>query len=365
MRLRLAAAGAAATALALLASCGGGSTNGPDPVPSTGGSADVSVVVFYDENANGTMDGSESVRLPDVVVRVGAMTSRTAGGTGRASFGSVASGSQTATVDATTLPAFYTAAPVTFQVPAAREILVPARLSIGSNRPNTYVAFGDSITEGRNFPGDDAYLGDLESRLRGRFGGSPAIINEGLGSTRSNQGADRIPGVLSADRPAYTLIMYGTNDWNRSECNRVDRLNTSCFTIPSLRAIVRSVKAAGSLPVLATIPPCNEGFSIFAPPQRNQWVVAANVQVRDMARQEGAALADVEASFFGYGRYEDLFVDHVHPNAQGQERIAEAFFQAISRPVGASGSFDGAAALQASRARRGLFLTPGPESPLE
>src|SRR5688572_18448476 len=201
MRLRLASAGAAATALGLLASCGGGSTNGPDPVPSAGGSADVSVVVFYDENANGTLDGSESVRLPDVVVRVGAMTSRTAGGTGRASFGSVASGSQTATVDATTLPAFYTAPPVPFQVPAAREIVVPARLAIGSNRPNTYVAFGDSITEGRNFPGDDAYLGDLESRLRGRFGGSPDIINEGLGSTRSNQGADRIPGVLSADRP--------------------------------------------------------------------------------------------------------------------------------------------------------------------
>lgn len=338
MRLRKVAPGAAAVMVGLLAACGGGdSTTGPGPTPS-GGSADVSVVVFYDENANGSLDAAERVRLPDVVVRVGGLTARTAGGSGRATLASLGSGTQTATVDATTLPAFYTADPVNFRVPVTGDVVVPARLPIGTNHPNTYMSLGDSITEGRNFPGDDSYLGGLESRLRGRFGGSPTLINEGRGSTRTNQGADLVVPLLNSNRPAYTLILYGTNDWNRTECNRLDRLNTTCYTIPSLRTIVRSVKAASSLPVLATIPPCNEGFNVLAPPQRNAWVSAVDAQIRELARQEGAALADVEASFYAYGRYEELFVDHVHPNDTGQERIAEAFFQAIARGgVGAAG----------------------------
>jgi len=59
--------------------------------------------------------------------------------------------------------------------------------------------------------------------------------------------------------------------------------------VASLRDIVRSAKGASSLPVLATIPPCNENFNQFSPPQRNAWVSAVDVQIRDLARDHGRA----------------------------------------------------------------------------
>src|SRR4029450_504723 len=105
------------------------------------------------------------------------------------------------------------------------------------------------------------------------------VINGGVGSTKSNQGALRIDDPLIAERPAYTLIVYGTNDYGQSEGNSVAKLATTCFTIESVRAIILSAKGAASLPVRATILPVNVDYDIRAPQQREAWVEAANVQV--------------------------------------------------------------------------------------
>jgi lysophospholipase L1-like esterase len=324
-----------------LAACGGGSPSGPAPVPSSGGSQSVTVVVFYDENGNGTIDSGEVARVPDVEVSLGGRSARSAAGTGRAVIDGVATGTFTPAVNAGTLPPFYGVGRLsTVQVPVSGEVAMPLVLPIGSNRPNTYMAFGDSITEGNNYPGDPSYRGPLGDKLRQHFGRA-TVLNEGVGSTKSNQGAARVDGPLNADRPAYTLILYGTNDWGQSECNSVAKLATTCFTIDSLRDIILSAKGSSSLPVLATIPPCNEGYDFRAPPQRNDWVSAVDVQIRDLARQQGVPLADVEKAFLAAGNDSRLFVDHIHPSAQGEELIATAFFQAVSRAAGAGGAFTG------------------------
>ena len=319
-----------ASLLLALAACGRSPT-GPDPMPSSGGTQSVSVVVFYDENGNGALDASEAVRVPDVEVSLGGRSARSAAGSGRAVIDGVPSGAFTPAVSSSTLPPFYALGRIgAVQVPAAGDVPVPLTLPIGSNRSNTYMAFGDSITAGDNYPGDPSYRGPLQQKLQQYFGRA-TVIGEGVGSTKSNQGAERIDGVLSADRPAYTLILYGTNDWNLSECKTVTRLATTCFTIASLRDIILSVKGSSSLPVLATIPPVNVGYSIFVPGPREDWLEAANVQVRDLAREQGAALADVEKAFLAVGDTSRLFVDHIHPSAEGEELIASAFFQAIAR----------------------------------
>jgi lysophospholipase L1-like esterase len=100
-----------------------------------------------------------------------------------------------------------------------------------------------------------------------------------------------------------------------------------CITIDSLRAIVRTVRDFDSLPVLATIPPANPDRT---PPERNEWVRSMNELVRQLAADEGAALADVEAAFLRQPDLAALFFDHVHPNDQGYEVMAAAFFQAIA-----------------------------------
>src|SRR5207237_357973 len=69
----------------------------------------------------------------------------------------------------------------------------------------------------------------------------------------------------------------------------------------------------------------------LVPPQRNDWVSAADVEIRTMAAQEGAVLADVETSMLAAAGDDlgQLFVDHLHPNARGQQIIADTFFNAI------------------------------------
>jgi lysophospholipase L1-like esterase len=291
----------------------------------------VTVVVFYDENGNGALDGTEATRVPEVEVTIGGRTARSAVTTGRAVLDGVPGGSQTVSVSTATLPPYYAAGRLpTVQVPASGEVAVPLVLNIGSNRPNTYMTFGDSITEGFNYPGDPSYGQPLADKLRQHFARATVII-EGLGSTKSNQGAERIDGVLNANRPAYTLILYGTNDYTQTECNNVRKLDTTCFTISSLRDIVLSAKGGMSLPVLATIPPVNEGYDFRAPPQRNDWVEAANIEIRALAREQNVPLAEVEQGFMSAGDTSLLFVDSLHPNAQGEEIIARAFFEAIRR----------------------------------
>ena len=319
-----------ASLLVPLAACGGGrSPTGPGPSPSTG-TQTVTVVVFYDENGNGTLDPAEGARVPDVEVSLDGRSARSAVGTGRAVIDGVAAGSVIPTVNPATLPPFYNVGHMpTVQVPTTTEVAIPMVLPIGSNRPNTYLAFGDSITEGNNYPGDPSYRGPLASKLQQHFARA-TVINGGVGSNKSNQGALRIDDPLNADRPAYTLILLGTNDWSQSECNRVDKLATTCFTIESLRDIILSAKGSSSLPVLATIPPVNVGYDFRAPQQREDWVEAVNVQVRDLARQQNVVLADLEKAMLADRDPSRLFVDHIHPNAEGEEIIATTFFQAIA-----------------------------------
>jgi lysophospholipase L1-like esterase len=330
-----------ASLLLPLAACGGGrSPTGPGPSPSTG-TQSVTLVVFYDENGNGTLDPAEGARVPDVEVSLGGRSARSAVGTGRAVIDGVAAGSVIPTVNPATLPPFYNVGHMpTVQVPTTTEVAIPMVLPIGSNRPNTYLAFGDSITEGNNYPGDPSYRGPLASKLQQHFARA-TVINGGVGSTKSNQGALRIDDPLSADRPAYTLIVYGTNDYGQSECNSVAKLATTCFTIESLRDIILSAKGSSSLPVLATILPVNVGYDFRAPQQREDWVEAVNVQVRALAREQSVVLADIEKAFLADRDVTRLFVDHIHPNAEGEEIIAITFLRAIAHGTRTGAAFMG------------------------
>jgi lysophospholipase L1-like esterase len=302
-----------ASALAVLGSaCGGGSPAGP----SGGGETHaVATVVYYDEDGSGALDAGEDSRLGGVTVAVAGRTALTDNGTGRAVVNGVPAGQQTAEVRGL-LPFFQPGA---------------ATLPIGNNQPHTYMAFGDSITLGQGSRNGRGYTFPLESALRGFFGDA-MIINQGQSGTKSSAGASRIGGNLRRTNPAYTLILYGTNDWN--ECGN----SVPCYTIDSLRRIVQKTKMAHSLPVLGTILPANPSAN---PAGRNIWVSSMNELIRDMAAEEEALLVDVEAAFLAEGNIVPLFEDHVHPNDRGYEIIAREFFEAITRPDASAAGFDG------------------------
>jgi lysophospholipase L1-like esterase len=330
----------------LLAACGGGTSPVAPPSPPLP-SYTVVVTVFYDENGNGTADAAEVGRVPGVEVEIAGHTGRSDRANGRAVIEGVPQGSHPVTVRAASLPPFYdrvASATVMAQSPqtAGTDVFFPLTLTIGRNRPNVYMAFGDSITDGDGARTTEGYRDVLQEQLQQYFNRG-TVVNEAIAGTRSDRGADRIGESLMHSRPAYSLILYGTNDWNRLEC----KVEFPCFTVSSLRAMIASARALESLPVIATIIPINPGDA--QAPERNEWVARMNDLIRPMVRQERAVLADLHAAFLKDPDARQLFSDRLHPNDQGYRVIAAEYFRAITTPTSLSGM---------STARPPLLLAP-------
>lgn len=311
----------------LASACGGGGGGGPagPSSPPSDPTYPVSVVVYYDQNGNGVLDPSETGRMPGAEVVAGSATAKTERATGRAVVQATA-GTQTVAVRAESLPPFWVPTTgVTVTVPGAAEVQLPLRLPIGDNQPEIYVAFGDSLTSGVGSSTGGGYRAPLQALL-GSYFGQGIVVNSGRDGTFSSTGAARIPGVMSRERPAYTLVFYGTNDWNDQRCQT--RPPADCYTIDNLRIIVDYVKRVSSNPVLATLPPTNPAL---APRERTEWNAQMNTLIKSLAQSEGAILADLFAAFpttnpSDLPRY---FFDDVHPNDQGYLLIAQAFLKAL------------------------------------
>jgi lysophospholipase L1-like esterase len=313
-----------------LSGCGGDTGTRPDPPAAT---YTVVVTVFYDENADGQLQADEVARVPGVEVQVGGRTATTEKRTGRATVAGVPEGTHRVEVRAATLPAFYqSAAPVptvAAQQAAGTDVRIPLVLDIGGNNRATYMAYGDSITAGDGAEQhEDGYRGLLQTLLREHFGAG-TVVDESQSGARSPAAAERIGASLNRQEPAYTLILYGTNDWQTGAC----RDQPPCDTVDNLRSMIGAARSVGSLPVLGTIPAVHPDT---AQEGRSAWVQRMNEFVRPMARAEGAALADVEAAFRRSSDIRSLFADRIHPNDRGYEVIAAEFLAAISRPLGAT-----------------------------
>ena len=318
--------------LVILPACGGGSSSptdpgtGPAPVPGH----PVSGVVFYDVNGNGVLDGAEAVRLPGVTVTIGGRTGEAAAG-GRFTVSDVPAGEQTAEVQAGSLPAYFRAgSPVAVSVPqSGTEIAVPATLEIGGNRPNYYLAIGDSITSGVGGGAGGDYPAYLSADLRA-YWGEAVVINAGVPGTRSKQGEPRMGPSVAQHRPAFSLILYGTNDWNDGTC----RDNPPCYTIDALRSMILQARDGGSNPIIGTIPPANPAYEDRSAAERNVWIDDMNERIRSMAQQEGVPVAEIHGDFMARPSLESLFFDHVHPNEEGYLLMTRSWFNAITRPGG-------------------------------
>jgi lysophospholipase L1-like esterase len=330
--------GFAMVAVAFLAgACGGGGnsggTTGPSaPTPAPAGTNAMSGVVFYDQNANGTLDGAEHVRFPGVRITV-AGRSGTTDARGQFEVTGLPSGAQPLAIDTDSLPPYYQPGPlpsVTLPLASGAPVAVPVALPIRTNHPNRYLAFGDSITEGTGSVRKQGWATPLEERLRAYYGEAEVVV-DGIRASRSIDGVQRMPASLADARPAFTLILYGVNDWNRCQSQSVE----ACYTVGALRDMIRIARGAGSQPVVGTIVPSNPASSLTHP-DRNRWTQAENELIRRMVQEEGAVLAETWAAFGSDPNvWPSLFFDQNHPNDEGYARISDAFLQAITRARGA------------------------------
>jgi len=289
----------------------------------------VAGVVFYDENGNGVLDPGEDVRLPRVIVTLGGRSAES-DAAGAFAAADVPDGARVVEIRPDSLPPFYRPGrlpAVAVPLPDGAKVPVPVVLPIGSNRPNVYLAFGDSITAGDGSRGNRGYRSPLASALRD-YWGAAEIVNDGVESTRSDDGAGRIGGSLAEAQPAYVLILYGTNDWNLSACRHV----YTCFTIENLRSMIRQARAANVLPVVSTVIPANPAYA--GADGRNAWIDETNAVLVPMARAEGAVVADLHAALLAETPdLPSLFTDHVHPDDHGYSVMADEFFRALTTPA--------------------------------
>lgn len=312
-----------------LAGCGGGGGSPTSPAtPATPSvpTYSVTVTVYYDQNGNGQLDASEAVRVPGVEVVIGTGSGRSATGTGQAVVAGIQAGTLNVALRTESIPYYFQPhAQQPIQVPGTSEVQVPLTLPIGRNNANLYLGLGDSITYGDGSSDGQGYAVRLLNLLGPHFGRAE-VRTWGRQGDSSAETAEVTAKTLGWFNPAYTLILLGTNDWHEQSCQ--SRPAAACYTIDSLRSIVRDVERADSLPVLGTLPPVNPAL---APDSRNRWVDDMNALIKALGAQEQVAVADLNAEMKAAPALSSLFADDVHPNDAGYQAIAQAWFKAITR----------------------------------
>ncbi len=330
-------AGVRALALAVLGfvlgSCGGGSsppttpaTPAPTPAPTAPpGNLSLTATVYYDFLSNDVLDPSETVRFGDVQLEIGGGSGTSRAGTGEALVQGISAGNHRVEIEISTLPPFFVpGAEVTVEVPRETEVLVPVALPIRQNQAFRYLCTGDSITQGTGSDDDMGYRSILQRALSGFYGVAIDMKYRGRGGGTSAEGEARTQRDLELVKPAYTLIGWGTNDFN--SCGPPP----TCSTVANLRSMVQMAQSASSMPCVATLIPANPGIDGNA--GRNAWIAEMNELIKAMAREEGALVVDLHAAFMAAGNPPGFFVDHVHPSPRGYEVIAQTWFDALTLP---------------------------------
>lgn len=196
-----------------------------------------------------------------------------------------------------------------------------------------FVAFGDSITEGKQASGQvgTTYPMFLAQKLAERYAVQAtdlAVVNAGCGGETIAPhpppcvgGVTRLSEVLTSTQPGVVMIQEGVNDLALGQ--------PVAAVMDGLRAMVREAKQRGVHVLLATLTPLRAGGT---PPRGDAalpHLAEANAQIAALAAAEAVDLVDVYAAFGGPDPYID--VDGLHPTQAGYEKMADTFLALIQQ----------------------------------
>jgi len=175
------------------------------------------------------------------------------------------------------------------------------------------VALGDSLTAGLGVPAEDAYPALLEARLR-RAGFAYHVVNAGVSGDTTAGALRRLDWVLRA-RPAIVIVALGANDGLRGLPVEAMRDN--------LVAIVTRLRAGGARVLLAgmRLPPN------YGAPYTRAFAAAFPAVARQTSAPLLPFLLDGVAGMPALNQ-----ADGIHPNADGQRRVAETVWRSL-RPM--------------------------------
>jgi lysophospholipase L1-like esterase len=219
---------------------------------------------------------------------------------------------------------------VTEPQPPAPQPAAPPVLKV-----TTFVAFGDSQTEGKTsvFPenGRDcpdasltpltpfSYTLKLQGLLAARYTTQTFTVwNAGCGGEPTIDALPRLRYVLAGIHPQVLLLMEGANDLFNAESS-----SAIPTAVAGVQQMIREAKPQVTAVIVATIPGEMAGRSRA---QGAPFVAAYNDALRQMALAEGVAVADVYANFDAATLQG---ADGLHPTDAGYTKIAQVFFDTI------------------------------------
>ncbi|MDA1094599.1 MAG: GDSL-type esterase/lipase family protein [Acidobacteria bacterium] len=221
-----------------------------------------------------------------------------------------------------------------------------------------YMAFGDSITEGRvgaSFLPSGVSMRDIPAMLRAGARQIPGIAhaieplsayptlvhnmlalayptqqfvvaNRGLAGERAAQGVLRINSALLATQPDVLMLFEGYNDINLALLERPLGSTADVNVTPianALRSIITTAQGHGVEVLLATLTPVSDRRELSDPGTRAA-LRALNAQIRLIAAQFGlGTVVDLYAALDGVPGV--LGADGFHPTRAGYRRMAELF----------------------------------------
>ncbi len=186
-----------------------------------------------------------------------------------------------------------------------------------------FLAFGDSITEGKLATGEPPqtpYPTGLRNLLAARYAAQEfTVVNAGLGAETTGGGVGRLAGVLSANNTQVLLLVEGVNDLAPADSSVIPGL------ISNLRTMIQTARGRGVIVMLGTLLP-----EVFGAQRAGAapLIVPTNDQIRSLAASQGVTLVDLYQAFHG-SEATLIGGDGLHPTEAGYQTIAQTFFEAI------------------------------------
>lgn len=166
----------------------------------------------------------------------------------------------------------------------------------------TILAFGDSLTYGTGTSRDKAYPAILETLAQRK------VINAGVPGEISGKALQRLPGLIARYQPALIILCHGGNDILR-------KLNIQ-QTKDNLQQMINLANQHNIQLVIIGVP--EFGLFLNSSPIYQELADANHLPI------ENNTLGDILGT-------NTLKSDHIHPNAKGYQRLAEAILSLLNK----------------------------------